>query len=190
MTWGRILKAAGRQRFLFSKYNNMLFPGTAWRCGAPRLVRAQKWYRKPSSGITQQKPRQWCGVILLCMCDNSHARPAMCCPGTSRVPHVVLGVPPNCLQTGCLLGILVLRVLKKTNPPPTSSPESLACCQSWNVRGLFLLPESACVDYSCVCQVYKHTHASLLTCRLVTVTSFLLLPCRCIGTHRVNTSVC
>lgn len=41
-----------------------------------------------------------------------------------------------------------------------------------------------------VFQVYKHTHASLLTCELVTVTSVVLLPCRCIGTYRVNNLVC
>jgi len=55
---GEILKAAGRQRFLFSKYNNILLPGTAWRCGAPWLVYAQK----SSSGAMQAAI--WCDLTV------------------------------------------------------------------------------------------------------------------------------
>lgn len=125
------------------------------------------------------------------MCDDSHAHLATCFLATSKEPHIeLLWVPPNCLQTGCLLGILVLQVLKKPNLPPTRSPESLAHCQSWNVRRLLLLPESMCIDYYSVFQVYKRAHASLLTWKLVTVTSVVLLSSRCTGSHRVNTFVC
>jgi len=47
-------------------------------------------------------------------CDITHAHPVTCCLGTSEAPRVeALRVLPNCLQTGCLLGILVLQALKK-----------------------------------------------------------------------------
>lgn len=130
---GEILKLLEDRDFFFPKCNNILFPGTAWRCAALGWSACKNDAENPPVGPCRRSSGSSlvCSCCPMCMCDTTHARSAVHGLSTSEAPQ----------QRYCRLLLIACRLAafweflfhkfkKNQTLHQTSSLESLACCQS------------------------------------------------------------